>query len=254
MLRFNLGPISVEVRVGHLVMAAAIALTGLPRPLSDASNAPLAVAYVASVMAVVFISVLFLGNGHALVALALGYRPQIELVWLGGLTRPTAPKPIPWHRDVLLTLAGPLFGILLGVVCYLLFNSHTLSRGLVRDVFRTALIINIGWSVINLFPVLPLDGGRISAALLIRLFGRRGFLIAQVVGLAVAGGVILMVMLLGGGSSNTYYLFLFALLAMRSVAQIAAYFRGEAVPGLEHPAERDLAQAQTSYSQGELDA
>jgi hypothetical protein len=132
-------------------------------------------------------------------------------------------------------------------------KSLRFTGDLPRQVIGMAYGINIGWSIINLFPVLPLDGGRISAALLIRLFGRRGFLLAQILALAVAGGAVL-IMLALGASANPYPLFLFALLAMRSITQIGAYFRGEPLPGLEHPAEHKLTQARMAYSQGQLEA
>src|SRR5690348_8824554 len=119
MLRFRLGRIPVEVHPSHLIVAAFIAWSFVSgAQLSDGSS--LASSQMVGLMlagiAVVFLSLLVHELGHALAALAFGYEPQIQLMWLGGNTRPNAPGPIVWWRDVLLTAAGPLFGFALFAV------------------------------------------------------------------------------------------------------------------------------------------
>src|SRR5277367_2908019 len=130
MLRFRLGPIPVEVHPSHLLMAIAFGSLGLsdrdpsvwPRRAlashDSFTHAATVVAVVAIWVVIVFVSVLVHELGHALVSLAYHYQPSIQLVGLGGLTRPNAPGPIPWHREVLLTAAGPLVGAALGGLCW----------------------------------------------------------------------------------------------------------------------------------------
>src|SRR5271170_2627536 len=111
MLRFRLGPIPVEVHRSHVLTAAFFGVLWLSGGISGrwpgrvlASGDSLvrlstSVAVVAIWVAIVFVSVLVHELGHALVSLAFHYRPSIQLVGLGGLTRPNAPGPIPWHRE-----------------------------------------------------------------------------------------------------------------------------------------------------------
>jgi Zn-dependent protease len=139
-------------------------------------------------MVVMSFSVLFHELGHALVARAFGYQPAIQLAWLGGTTRPNAPAPIPWHRDVLLTLAGPLFGLMLAGGSYLVLRAVTLTPA-ARGLMAGTLELNLIWSIFNLVPILPMDGGRISYAVLTRLMGGKGALVAWGLSGLLAGGL-----------------------------------------------------------------
>ena len=51
------------------------------------------------------------------------------------------------------------------------------------------VFINIAWGLVNLLPVLPLDGGRISEAILIRFRRYDGHRWAAILGAVVAGSV-----------------------------------------------------------------
>src|SRR5690348_10242640 len=117
MFRFHLGRIPVVIHPSHLLVSALFGTTFV----SEASRQPAAtgrlfaalaegsgprymlaaVAMVALWMAIVFVSVLVHELGHALSALAFGGRPVVQLVWLGGHTRPNTPGRLPWHRNVL---------------------------------------------------------------------------------------------------------------------------------------------------------
>src|SRR5690242_2027705 len=83
MFRFRLGPIPVEVRASHLVVAALLAWSWMPAAQSGDQRALPAIAAGA---VVVFISILFHELGHATVALAYGYRPSIVIEYFGGHT------------------------------------------------------------------------------------------------------------------------------------------------------------------------
>ncbi|HME91404.1 MAG TPA: site-2 protease family protein, partial [Myxococcaceae bacterium] len=242
MLRFRLGPIPVEVHYSHFLVAALLGLNlvgGVP------PNE--AITTLAIWMAVVFVSVLTHELGHALVSLAYGYRPRIQLVWTGGLTHPDAPGPIPWHRDILLTLAGPAFGLALYGVARAI-SSAVQPDGAARDALRFLLYANWAWSVLNLLPILPLDGGRIVQAALMRAFRKRGFLFAQLISVVTA--VLLGIVLLESGQQ--LLLLYLAFFAVRAVQQIAEYFRGQ-VPAGADPSAAALNDARTRFRDGDVE-
>ncbi|MGZ6099268.1 MAG: site-2 protease family protein, partial [Myxococcaceae bacterium] len=105
MLRFRLGSIPVLVHPGHLLFALALGLSAV------SGSQPLAPAAVVVIwVALVFVSVLLHELGHALAFRAFGYRSSIQLLMFGGVTTPETDQPLPWGKDVVTTLAGPIFG------------------------------------------------------------------------------------------------------------------------------------------------
>lgn len=114
--------------------------------------------------------------GHAAAFLAFGGRPRISLVSTGGATT-TGKKIDPaYWRAVIVTASGPLAGYLL----YLLTRG-TLQRGapwerqgLLFFSLVVAMSANWVWTLLNLIPAMPLDGGVILRILLQRFFGAAG--------------------------------------------------------------------------------
>ncbi len=107
--------------------------------------------------------------GHAVTARATGARPEIALAGFGGVTSYVPPRPLSRAWSLGISLAGPGIGLALGVV--LIFVSRGLDYDLGSDQWQaSALRIGIwtciGWSVLNLLPVLPLDGGQAMRELL----------------------------------------------------------------------------------------
>lgn len=139
---------------------------------------------------VVFLSILVHEMGHGVALRTFGDTPRITLHAFGGATHPT--KALPPGKDVVATLAGPLTGLLvLGLPAYAIRASagppdiDSLTRWIVLS---DLVWVNVGWSVLNLLPVLPLDGGLIARQLLTRILGRRGDRAALLVSIATAGG------------------------------------------------------------------
>jgi Zn-dependent protease len=130
--------------------------------------------------AFVAIAVLVHELGHAVAARRMGMDEiRISLHALGGTT-----TYIGWPRraqEAAILIAGPATGIFLGIA--------TVALGNVSSSFRTslayhdALFVTLGWSLLNLIPILPLDGGALLASAL------RSQLTARVLSLvfAVAG-------------------------------------------------------------------
>ncbi len=256
MLRFRLGPIPVEVHPSHLLFAAALGFANLGQAGHDPTHWPgsalaggdallhtgTQVAVVALWVAIIFVSVLVHELGHALASLAFHYRPSIQLVALGGLTQPNAPGPIPWNREVLLTVAGPLSGAGFGALCLLALKATAGASDVAGYVLSLAWQANFIWAAFNLLPVMPLDGGRIAAAVLTRAFGKAGFAAAQLLAIVVCAAGIYWL------QGNFLAMLLFALFAVQAVRVLATLWRGE-VPQAQSP---ELEEMETLFRAGEL--
>jgi Zn-dependent protease len=237
--QFRLGGIPVQVHVSHLLISTLLAWSfaqsernGAEWPgriLLDAAN-PDRARTLAVVMIIwgliISISVLVHELGHALSAKAFGYAPSVQLLGLGGRTMPNAPGEIPWHREVLLTLAGPFAGLLLGVVAggaLLGLQAGGAPNAIAAYALKATFVANLFWALVNLVPVAPLDGGHIARAVLMHLFGKKGFLYAQLVTLLFAVAGLGLALFLKAAVMGL----LFGLWGFRAISVIQAYLRGE---------------------------
>lgn len=143
-----------------------------------------------------FVSILVHEMGHAMVARWFGWPPEIFLYLFGGLA---VYRPGYGHtttRSVLISLAGPGAGFVLYGLIRLL-RELALSSGWlltldpawglrVADFLVQMEWINLYWGIVNLFPILPLDGGRIAEALLVRVRPASGPRLAAMLSVAVS--------------------------------------------------------------------
>ena len=137
---------------------------------------------------VVFQGILMHELGHALVGRAFGRQPRIELVALGGLTWWEQREPMSPGRSLVVSAAGPAVGIFIGSLALVLMDALRVpDPSLARYAFRSLIFVNLGWGLLNLLPVLPLDGGNIVASLMELLAPSRGRLLACYVSFAVIG-------------------------------------------------------------------
>jgi len=135
--------------------------------------------------------------GHAVVARSAGASPEIALAGFGGVTTFSTPQPVSRLRSLSISLAGPMVGLAVGGVLVLVGRQvgPTLEPGGWQDIALTYGIWTcIGWSVLNLLPVLPLDGGQAMRELLpgspvVRT--RRAAMVSVVVAVLVAGAAYL---------------------------------------------------------------
>jgi Zn-dependent protease len=142
--------------------------------------------------ALVFIAFAFIGVlahelGHALMIRRFGGRPRVLLYALGGLTWGSGERRTT-TRQVLISVAGPASGLLIGLPA--LLAHPALDRGNGAYVAFLWVTVNVGWSLFNLLPILPMDGGSTFDALWRRLRPGAGPHPAQFVSVLVGVGVV----------------------------------------------------------------
>ena len=141
-------------------------------------------------MAVAFVSILVHELGHALTLKAFGQPSHIVLEGFGGVT--ISNRRLDRARSVTVSLAGSLAALLL-----LWLPARTLNGSdwileqstNLQNAVLFAAYVNLWWSVANLLPIRPLDGGNVITELLGAPRARRVSLVVA----AVAGVVALRV-------------------------------------------------------------
>ncbi|MCA9234550.1 MAG: hypothetical protein KDA44_03735 [Planctomycetales bacterium] len=167
-------------------------------------------------IAVVFVSILVHELGHAFAQRHFGGRPWITLHAMGGLAACDDCDRAP-RSQILIALAGPAAGFasaLLAVVA-LRITGHVVGfrfgspdsfgsaiEGLrifggtlyweatgnprMNFLLRQFFWVNIGWGLINLLPIYPLDGGQVSREVLTLKNPRRGIVLSLQVSMSAA--------------------------------------------------------------------
>jgi len=182
--------------------------------------------YLVTWVAIATVSILLHEFGHAIAFRRFGLRPSVSLVGFGGLTSADSSDdaaddftPI---RHIIVSLAGPLSAlVLLGLPALFLAEANGFdpwtSLGFRRSLDPAEIIlgqivyINVGWSLLNLLPVLPLDGGNVVAAVF-EIFARdKGRRIANVISIVIAIAVAIWAVSIGYVLAPVMALFLIGL-------------------------------------------
>ncbi len=134
------------------------------------------------------VSVLVHELGHAVLARRVGARPAITLMAMGGVTTYTPPRELTRLESLRISLAGPAVGLVIGAVL-LVVRPDEDPPGLAGFALRAAIFTTLGWSLFNLLPIVPLDGGQalrevLPGAPLVR--ARRASVISIVLAVALA--------------------------------------------------------------------
>ncbi len=135
---------------------------------------------------VIFFSVLIHEYGHALTALFFGQEAEINLVGLGGITQRKGAELNKW-KEFIIVLNGPLAGISLAIFSYYALSIIPQGHPIFSYALQVALAVNLFWSVLNLLPILPLDGGQLARILLEGMFGFRGLACAVFLSIILGG-------------------------------------------------------------------
>ena len=156
MLKFNIFGIPTRV---HWMFWVICALLG---GIASEGMTPMLYKGVMIWVGVCFVSILWHELGHALTARRFGARPNILLYGMGGLAINAGGRTR--RQNLWIIFAGPGYGLLLGGVAWLIWKfvlppvpemNYYLWR-----LFTSLMWINILWSLVNLLPILPLDGGQ----------------------------------------------------------------------------------------------
>ncbi len=161
----------------------------------------------------VFVSIVVHELGHALMARRYGMQPAIALVGMGGLTSYLG-GGLTRAQHIAVSLAGPAAGFALYLavrVCARrlgmagFFDAETTGNLAATEAIANLIFINFWWTLYNLLPVLPLDGGQVLRDVL----GPRLLGTARVIGIVCAVAVAAYAATIG----QVYMALLFAYLA-----------------------------------------
>lgn len=190
---------------------------------------------------IIFLSVLVHELGHAFTAIAFGKHPRIDFIALGGLTSYQGDKLKLWQQFII-TFNGPLFGIFLFVFASLILHLHFFENPLLIRSFQILQFVNLFWSIVNLLPVLPLDGGQLLRIIFEGIWGVKGIRYALFVGMIIAGLLSLYFFLTKFFIIGALF-FLFAFQAFdtwRKSKNLTSYDRDETIKNLSLKAEAAL--------------
>lgn len=187
--------------------------------------------------------------GHALVAKHFKLRPQILLHGFGGLTGHERPRR---DRDeALIIAAGPLAGLLLGGAVLGVLAFVEIASPMARSILSYLAYINFIWSIFNLLPMWPMDGGqlfRIGASKLLK--PTRGERLTHIVSI-----VVIALVAVGTYYSNFRGPMLMIILALTAWQNVQALQNSRAeAPRRDNPHARELIdRAERAYEQGDDD-
>lgn len=190
---------------------------------------------------VVFVSILVHELGHAVLQRRYGGRPRIVLYGFGGLaiSDDSGRSPL---TQILISLAGPIAGFLFAVVTIaaIRLSGHAVQFGalpgmvgklipawepyaspVVNALVFYLLYVNIFWGLVNLLPVYPLDGGRVSRELFTLRQPYRGIVRSLWLSAAVAAAFAIFSL-----TRSAYFVaFMFGYLAYANYQTLQAYQR-----------------------------
>ena len=183
-LRFRIGPIPVRVHPIFWLTGVIICWRAYQ------ADPPMLMMAVAAV----FLSVLIHELGHATMTRLFGWPSEIVLGFFGGYATTARTST---GRNLAVLFAGPGAGFALAALAFVALRVGVEMPERVRATVEFLEFINIAWSLLNLIPVLPLDGGQIAREILVWFSPRRGeqwaMLLSAVVGaVAAAAGYILL--------------------------------------------------------------
>src|SRR4051812_21390485 len=135
---------------------------------------------------VVFVSVLGHELGHAIVGKLFGGRPEIRLEAFGGVTFPQLPGRAGPARQFALSFAGPIAGLILGAAAYAVGRYFPAEPGSIPGwIIAVTAEVCVFWTLFNLLPILPLDGGQMMLAVLEGVRRKRSEALASWISLGV---------------------------------------------------------------------
>lgn len=139
-------------------------------------------------VAVILVSVLFHELGHALTSVIFKQKAKIQLIAFGGATSYEGPKLKFWQQ-FLIVLNGPVFGFTLFLLASFILSHYTIASPALHLALRITKLANLFWTIVNLLPIIPLDGGQLLRIALEAAFGLKGFKAALLIGACISGAL-----------------------------------------------------------------
>ncbi len=165
-------------------------------------------------VAVVFCSIIWHELGHALARKRFGASfSELRLYSFGGLC--SGPGRFTRTESMIISAAGPAANLALGVLIWATAQSPLAVGWWMPFFVSMALWINVGWAILNLLPIPPLDGGRIMEAAM----ANRNPSLPPKIGLVVAA----IAAVLGLTTGNLWTTFLFGYLAYSNYQRIKGF-------------------------------
>jgi stage IV sporulation protein FB len=181
MIRFSLFGIPVEVQPFFWITL--VILGGATGADSAAAVLEIGLFVIAG-----FISILVHELGHALTARSFGAFSSITLQAFGGYAAYSGVRLNRW-QSFLVTAAGPAIQISLGIVVLLLARQLPNLSDQGGYFLHILIYISFFWAILNLLPVVPLDGGQMLNSILgparIKITLWTSIIVAIVTGIAV---------------------------------------------------------------------
>lgn len=147
----------------------------------NSSSLPLTILWIM----MIFISVLAHEYGHAITALFFGQKSRITLTLFGGVTT-RAGKKLSSVKEFLIVLNGPMAGFAHYGLCVALLQSPLKQNETIAYFLTVGTWTNLFWTILNLVPVQPLDGGHLLMILCRSLFGPAGVKAAYLLSLVAS--------------------------------------------------------------------
>jgi len=129
--------------------------------------------------------------GHAFAASHWGTVYRITVHGGGGLTEWRVLGTPCWRKTVAVSLAGPMAGFLLAASAWAA-QTLLLSVPWLWIAASGLCWLNLAWSLFNLLPVYPLDGGQALRTVLLHRYPSTGELAAAIVSLAATGPAVVL--------------------------------------------------------------
>lgn len=178
MLRFSLFGFPVSI---HWFFWLILVLLGGPEDASSPQGMQRLVAWVAAG----FLSVLLHELGHAVMMRRFGDpRVEIYLVGFGGFARGSR-----WFsrtQNIWVSAAGPLVQLAAGLLSLGLLFVWRPGVSFVASFVGSFTAVSIFWALLNLLPIIPMDGGQISRALFGPMRQRQALVLSLCCAAAVA--------------------------------------------------------------------
>lgn len=208
-LRFRIGHVPVQIELFAFITAAVLGI--------DQSRGSKGLLWLLLWMAVLLVSVLAHELVHAVLLARMRRPAEITLHGMGGVT--THPGSLPPRQNIVLHLVPPLLMlVVVGLPArWWFWNGGFTSEFLFRLAFDLYQV-NVWWSIFNLVPLWPLDGGQVLASVTELRRGRPDWRLVHWVSIVV--GVVGGVWCFSQNRDNAYLLLFGLLLAVQNFMRL----------------------------------